>query len=65
MPKLEKELSNERNVDNFSSQSHSTTRSVRKHGNNINNNASTNNDDDAEESMVSSTQFKGDTWTKE
>lgn len=46
-------------------QSYSTTRSIQRHGNDMDSSSSTDDDDDAWESMLMSTQFEGDAWTDE
>ncbi|RRT57046.1 hypothetical protein B296_00047485 [Ensete ventricosum] len=51
--------------DETPSQSHSTTRSVKRHGSEVDSSALTNNGNEAGESMVPSTQFEGSAWTGE
>nr|XP_018686484.1 PREDICTED: uncharacterized protein LOC103994246 [Musa acuminata subsp. malaccensis]XP_018686485.1 PREDICTED: uncharacterized protein LOC103994246 [Musa acuminata subsp. malaccensis]XP_018686486.1 PREDICTED: uncharacterized protein LOC103994246 [Musa acuminata subsp. malaccensis]XP_018686487.1 PREDICTED: uncharacterized protein LOC103994246 [Musa acuminata subsp. malaccensis] len=51
--------------DETPSQSYSTTRSIQRHGSDVDSSASTDDGGDVGKSMVPSTQFEGDAWTEE
>ena len=58
-------LERNKSGDKIPYQSHPTTCSVQRHGNNIYNNSSIDNGGDSEESIVPSTQFEGGAWIEE